>query len=448
MVFLGVLELCLPFSSRSDQWLVFPNGPKVGDHAPPLHLAKLLNAPTNAEASWPALKGKVVVLDFWATWCGPCVASIPHMNDLVTELKGEPVQFIAITAEPENLVTEFFKKSPLSKKEIDEAPPEFKPEADRIVKAFQQPNPIKAWVGLDDLAGRDADNYYGGSTVSGYFFQGVPHCVVVDKDGVIAAYAHPMQLTAKFLRAVAAGEHPTLKPVEEGKLENEIRLHAEQSPDSPGSASFEAIIRRTREWLPHERRNVAFAWDGSTRFLQFDVSLTDALKAAGALVRLDVQTPLPGAHHDFIFRVPADNFPAIFAAALRSSFGLAVEQGVEEEDVFFLRLAENAKIRNMLAREGEKEEVSQGGVYQNGRHIEDNITVHNEPMSYFIGMALGNRAGKTVIDQTGLKDKYSFVIKWPDGAAPEAWKQALEKETGLILVPGKLPHPVLHIRAK
>jgi hypothetical protein len=370
------------------------------------------------------------------------------MNDLVAELKGEPVQFMAITAEPEQLVTEFFKKSPLSKKEIDEAPPEFKPEADRIVKAFQQPNPIKAWVGLDDLAGRDADNYYGGNTVSGYFFQGVPHCVVVDKDGVIAAYAHPMQLTAKFLRAVAAGEHPVLKPVEEDKNEKENREFMEHSADPPGSAGFEAMIRRTREWLPHERRNVAFAWSGSARLLQFDVSLADALKAAGALVRLDVQTPLPGAHHDFVFRVPVENFPAIFAAALRSSFGLAVESGIEEEEVYFLRLAENAKIRNLLAREGEKEEVSQGGVYQNGRHIEDNITVRNEPISFFIALALNNRAGKTVVDETGLTGKYSFVIKWPDGAAPDAWRQTLEKETGLILVPGKLPHPVLHIRAK
>jgi len=47
--------------------------------------------------SMKSLKGKVVVIDFWATWCGPCVAEMPNMKKLYAEYKPKGVEFIGVS---------------------------------------------------------------------------------------------------------------------------------------------------------------------------------------------------------------------------------------------------------------------------------------------------------------------------------------------------------------
>jgi thiol-disulfide isomerase/thioredoxin len=61
--------------------------------APAWSLTDLDGKPIGAET----LKGKVVVVDFWATWCGPCVAEMPHMKELYTEYKDKGVEFIGVS---------------------------------------------------------------------------------------------------------------------------------------------------------------------------------------------------------------------------------------------------------------------------------------------------------------------------------------------------------------
>ncbi|GJM43833.1 MAG: hypothetical protein DHS20C21_06750 [Gemmatimonadota bacterium] len=45
------------------------------------------------------MKGKVVLLDFWATWCGPCKAGIPHLNELYAELKDDGFEIVGISVD-------------------------------------------------------------------------------------------------------------------------------------------------------------------------------------------------------------------------------------------------------------------------------------------------------------------------------------------------------------
>ncbi|WP_343538755.1 TlpA disulfide reductase family protein [Sphingobacterium thalpophilum] len=49
--------------------------------------------------SLPDLKGKVVLVDMWATWCGPCRAEEPHWERLNEEFKGKPVAFVGVSVD-------------------------------------------------------------------------------------------------------------------------------------------------------------------------------------------------------------------------------------------------------------------------------------------------------------------------------------------------------------
>ncbi|MDR0812282.1 MAG: TlpA family protein disulfide reductase [Paludibacter sp.] len=77
--------------------------PKVGETAPIISNLKLLTSESLD------LSDKFICLDFWATWCGPCIKSFPHVNDLAEKYKGEIV-FLAVSSEPEDKVRDFIEK--------------------------------------------------------------------------------------------------------------------------------------------------------------------------------------------------------------------------------------------------------------------------------------------------------------------------------------------------
>jgi thiol-disulfide isomerase/thioredoxin len=45
------------------------------------------------------LTGKVVLIDFWATWCGPCKAALPHMRDIAKKFRGQPLVLLSVSVD-------------------------------------------------------------------------------------------------------------------------------------------------------------------------------------------------------------------------------------------------------------------------------------------------------------------------------------------------------------
>jgi thiol-disulfide isomerase/thioredoxin len=43
------------------------------------------------------LKGKAVLIDFWATWCGPCREALPHMKEIAKKFEGQPLVILSVS---------------------------------------------------------------------------------------------------------------------------------------------------------------------------------------------------------------------------------------------------------------------------------------------------------------------------------------------------------------
>ena len=96
---------CLPLWVQAD-------GAVVGQEAPAVRLPALSSG---EDVSLDSLRGKVVYLDFWASWCGPCRVSFPILEALASELGPSGFEVLAINVdEVEADAQEFLSEVPVS----------------------------------------------------------------------------------------------------------------------------------------------------------------------------------------------------------------------------------------------------------------------------------------------------------------------------------------------
>lgn len=84
-------------------------GAEVGNTAPELKLETLADG---KPVKLSDFAGKVVVLDFWATWCGPCLKAMPKLAE-IQESYGDKVQVLAVSSEDKDKLKKFLSTNRL-----------------------------------------------------------------------------------------------------------------------------------------------------------------------------------------------------------------------------------------------------------------------------------------------------------------------------------------------
>jgi thiol-disulfide isomerase/thioredoxin len=112
IVLVAVLAVAAGFFAR--RFLAPSDQAKPGDESETQQQLEFeLASLTGSTVSAREYDGRVVVVDFWATWCGPCRVQAEILHALQDQYRSQPVSFIAINVgEPEELVREFVGKDP------------------------------------------------------------------------------------------------------------------------------------------------------------------------------------------------------------------------------------------------------------------------------------------------------------------------------------------------
>jgi thiol-disulfide isomerase/thioredoxin len=212
---------------------------KVGDSAPKVLPKQWVQGDEVKEFEGD----KVYIIEYWATWCGPCVAAIPHLNDTYKKLKDKGLVVIGQNlGEDEKTASAFVKK---------------------------MGSKMTYRVTVDDAAGTMAKKWLEAAGQNG-----IPCAFVVGKSGEIAYIGHPMSLEESLLEKLLA--EPSTK------ASGESTAGSGDKTTTPGAKATELASLAARQIDAGELDKA----EGT--IAELNDSLSENFRHIGALLQLDL----------------------------------------------------------------------------------------------------------------------------------------------------------------
>ncbi len=234
---------------------------KVGDPAPALSVEKWVKGGPIAKFE----AGHVYVVEFWATWCGPCIASMPHISALQREYAGKATV----------IGTNIWER-PLDEQTLDKVTKFVEAQGERMAYTVAFDGMSKAMdTGFMKAAGRN----------------GIPSAFIVDQKGVIAWMGHPGSMDFALHEIVDGKWDVVTGPEREKNLTDRLRsIRAKLRSDGAGAqADFEKLsaeypfVTKHQDDLRLELLKANGKWDEAYAILGRQVDAAIASKSASQL---------------------------------------------------------------------------------------------------------------------------------------------------------------------
>ncbi|MCX5784083.1 MAG: redoxin domain-containing protein [Elusimicrobia bacterium] len=355
--------------------------------APVLELKKLINSNLKELSDWRDLKGKAVVLEFWASWCEPCVDNIPHINGLAEKFRGKPVVFISVTDESET-----------------------------VVRGFMKEHEMKGWIAPEAPA----------SVFKSFRVYGRPHTVLIDKTSKVAAFTYPSEVTENTIESL---------------LEGKITLHSDAPAveDSTSAAKPLAEFYIARSAKKSGRASYGPA-SISASAMPFFFILQHVFKSADKIEPDKETADIAGAHYDVRVSLPLENgkdYKDFFSRGLEDALGLKLTLIKKKAEVYILKKTPGG-IKG-FAKTGE-------GTAPNASEEGNVFTVTGFGLDVLC-QALKERLDTPVVDETGVNAGYSYGFDFKSGDF-KTINAELPVQLGLRLEKGFRKINVLEVRKK